>query len=95
MAVEGGISVGANALIQSWKVITCTPPHFPLDSQIWPPDQTGPFDGRSQIASMTPLLLIMLLGFVCASPPTEVVVLTDSTFEHDTQAATGQTTGVW
>ena len=52
-------------------------------------------DHLKQIASMTPLLLLLLLGFVCASPPTEVVVLTDSTFEHDTQAATGQTTGVW
>ncbi|GLI61022.1 hypothetical protein VaNZ11_003285 [Volvox africanus] len=29
------------------------------------------------------------------SYPTELVELTDSNFEHDTQAASGQTTGIW
>lgn len=27
--------------------------------------------------------------------PARIVELTDKTFEHDTQAASGQTTGVW
>ena len=32
---------------------------------------------------------------IAASSPTEVIELTDASFEHDTQASTGQTTGIW
>jgi hypothetical protein len=39
---------------------------------------------------------ILLLGtLTSATSFTEVIHLTDYTFEHDTQASTGQTTGVW
>ncbi|GAX75562.1 hypothetical protein CEUSTIGMA_g3005.t1 [Chlamydomonas eustigma] len=41
------------------------------------------------LATCTPRIVVH------ASAPTEVVILTDDTFEHDTQAATGQTTGIW
>ncbi|GAX83814.1 hypothetical protein CEUSTIGMA_g11239.t1 [Chlamydomonas eustigma] len=51
---------------------------------------------------ITHVILSVLLLATCtprivvhASAPTEVVILTDDTFEHDTQAATGQTTGIW
>ncbi|KAG2443143.1 hypothetical protein HYH02_009554 [Chlamydomonas schloesseri] len=40
--------------------------------------------------------LAMVWGVAHAnSYPSEVIDLTDSNFEHDTQASTGQTTGVW
>ncbi len=38
------------------------------------------------------LLLAALIGFTFAAKPIE---LTDATFEHDTQATTGSTTGDW
>lgn len=41
------------------------------------------------------LVLPLLASLASASSPTEVIHLTDATFEHDTQASTGQTTGVW
>jgi hypothetical protein len=37
------------------------------------------------------LALLLLVGQVAST----VVTLTDASFEHHTQAATGQTTGVW
>lgn len=37
-------------------------------------------------------LLLLFVGFAHAQP-LEVVLLTPKTFEHETQAATGQTTG--
>jgi len=41
-----------------------------------------------------PCLLLLACAALCAaSVPTQR--LTDSTFEHTTQAATGQTTGKW
>ncbi|GFR49957.1 hypothetical protein Agub_g12065, partial [Astrephomene gubernaculifera] len=47
-----------------------------------------------------PALLLLAVALSAASVrsssfPTEVVELTDANFEHDTQASTGQTTGVW
>ena len=44
------------------------------------------------IARIALLALVCLPGFANAA---EVVTLTDATFEHHTQAATGQTSGVW
>eukprot|EP00955_Chlamydomonas_euryale_P048588 354028-Chlamydomonas_euryale.AAC.5 len=44
---------------------------------------------------MVALLAASLLSGAAGQAPTEVIELTDATFEHDTQAATGQTTGVW
>lgn len=47
------------------------------------------------------MLLLPLLAFLLLAPgslaqlPTEVVELDDARFEHDTQAASGQTTGRW
>jgi hypothetical protein len=47
---------------------------------------------------------LLLLGLLCSAvlllpsascQPLEVVSLSDTTFEHQTQAATGQTTGHW
>lgn len=41
-------------------------------------------------------VLVSVWGVAHAnSYPAEVIELTDATFEHDTQASTGQTTGVW
>ena len=41
-------------------------------------------------------VLLLLCGQAAASSyPTEVLELNDDGFEHDTQAASGQTTGVW
>ena len=40
-----------------------------------------------------PCLLLACAALCAASVPTQR--LTDSTFEHTTQAATGQTTGKW
>ena len=39
--------------------------------------------------------LVLLLVALCASATATVHQLTDSSFEHDTQAATGATTGDW
>lgn len=39
------------------------------------------------------LLLLLVLG--AQSLPLEVIKLTGNTFEHQTQASTGQTTGQW
>jgi hypothetical protein len=39
--------------------------------------------------------LLLVWGVVGHVGGTGVVTLTDTTFEHQTQAATGQTTGVW
>ncbi len=48
---------------------------------------------------MVSLLVLAVLctatGVLGSSYPTEVIELTDANFEHDTQAASGQTTGVW
>ncbi len=41
------------------------------------------------------VLFLLWQGALGSGAPTEVVILTDDTFEHHTQAATGQTTGVW
>jgi hypothetical protein len=41
------------------------------------------------------VLCSLLLWGVGHASGTGVVTLTDATFEHQTQAATGQTTGVW
>ncbi len=41
------------------------------------------------------LLCLLLANTVRASFPTTVVELHDDNFEHDTQAASGQTTGTW
>ena len=41
------------------------------------------------------LLLILLSGSSHASDSINPIVLTDEIFEHDTQASTGQTTGMW
>jgi hypothetical protein len=38
---------------------------------------------------------VLLLVALCASATATVHQLTDSSFEHDTQAATGATTGDW
>jgi hypothetical protein len=47
----------------------------------------------TQAAAAAPLLVLLLL--VPASTASEVVTLTDESFEHLTQAATGATTGDW
>ena len=46
----------------------------------------------------TSLLLLLLCGIVVAdeeATQSDVQVLTDGNFEHDTQASTGATTGPW
>ena len=40
-------------------------------------------------------LYLLLLGIMASPALGAVNVLTDKTFEHDTQASTGQTTGIW
>ena len=39
--------------------------------------------------------LLVLLAVAGAAAQGEVVTLTDATFEHQTQASSGQTTGAW
>ena len=48
---------------------------------------------RSSVITL--LLAASALVVVQAQIPTEVVQLHDDNFEHDTQASTGQTTGIW
>eukprot|EP00049_Salpingoeca_infusionum_P017620 m.353725 g.353725 ORF g.353725 m.353725 type:complete len:392 (+) comp16828_c0_seq1:253-1428(+) len=45
--------------------------------------------------SMAFAVVLCLFGLALSATAAEVVQLTDSTFEHDTQAATGSTTGDW
>lgn len=40
-------------------------------------------------------LLLLLTSQTAAQIPTKVIDLDDGSFEHDTQASTGQTTGFW
>ncbi|GIL81386.1 hypothetical protein Vretimale_1060 [Volvox reticuliferus] len=52
-----------------------------------------------RVADISNLVFLVVLltasNVLATSYPTEAVELTDSNFEHDTQAASGQTTGVW
>lgn len=44
---------------------------------------------------MISVLLLCFLISSAASSPTEVIHLSDTSFEHDTQASSGKTTGIW
>ena len=44
----------------------------------------------------TTFIITLLAAFIALAPASAAVIdLTDSTFEHQTQASTGQTTGKW
>lgn len=48
-----------------------------------------------QLLICIPLLLLSLAGRLLANSSSNVAKLTDASFEHDTQATTGSTTGHW